>query len=58
MSGSSRPAQGVSLVQAGTFAGLLAPGLFPWLRTCMQARFAEMNEALRAEVARRIAETA
>ncbi|MBE7243952.1 MAG: SRPBCC domain-containing protein [Actinomycetospora chiangmaiensis] len=48
--------QGVSVVQAGIFAGLLAPGLLPWLRTRTRARFAEMNEALRAEVARRIAE--
>lgn len=51
-------ADGVRLVQAETVAGLLAPGLFPWLRTRMQARFAAMNEALREEVARRLAESA
>ncbi|MEL6061769.1 MULTISPECIES: SRPBCC domain-containing protein [unclassified Methylobacterium] len=50
--------QGVDLVQAETFAGWLAPVLFPWLRARMQARFAEMNAALRDEVARRTAETA
>ena len=50
--------QGVSLVQAHAFAGLLAPGLSRWLRPRTQARCAEMNEALRDEVARRIAETA
>ena len=49
---------GVSLVQAETFSGLLAPGLFPWLRARTQARFTEMNEAVRDEVARRLAETA
>jgi hypothetical protein len=48
--------QGVSLIQAGTFAGLLAPGLFPWLRNRVQGRCVAMNEALRDEVARRIAE--
>ncbi len=50
--------QGVDLVQAEAFAGLLAPVLFPWLRTRMQARLAEMNAALRDEIARRTAETA
>ncbi|MCJ2135335.1 SRPBCC domain-containing protein [Methylobacterium sp. J-026] len=50
--------QGVGLVQAETFAGWLAPVLFPWLRARTQARFAEMNAALRDEVARRLAETA
>jgi hypothetical protein len=50
--------QGVSLVQAVTVSGLLAPGLFPWLRTRTLARLAEMNEAVRDEVARRMAETA
>ena len=49
--------QGVSLVQAQSVAGLFAPGLFPWLRSRLQARCAAMNEALREEVARRIAET-
>ncbi len=37
--------------------GLLAPGLFPWLRDRMQAQCAAMNEAVRDDVARRIAET-
>ncbi|MCJ2088953.1 SRPBCC domain-containing protein [Methylobacterium sp. E-005] len=50
--------QGVDLVQAQTFAGWLAPVLFPWLRARAQARFAEMNAALRDEVARRTAEMA
>lgn len=50
--------RGVTLVQAETFTGLLAPGLFPWLRARMQARFADMNEAVREEVARRMAESA
>ncbi|MDP4006433.1 SRPBCC domain-containing protein [Methylobacterium sp. NEAU K] len=49
---------GVRLVQADTFTGLLVPGLFPWLRSRTQARFAEMNEAVRDEVARREAEAA
>ncbi|WP_457107893.1 SRPBCC family protein [Methylobacterium sp. P5_C11] len=51
-------AEGVRLVQAQTVAGLLAPGLFPWLRTRLQARLTAMNEALRDEVARRLAESA
>jgi hypothetical protein len=49
-------ADGVRLVQAVTVAGLLAPGVFPWLRARTQARFAEMNAAVRDEVARRVAE--
>ncbi|MBE7249018.1 MAG: SRPBCC domain-containing protein [Actinomycetospora chiangmaiensis] len=49
--------QGVDLVQAETFAGWLAPVLFPWLKARTQARFSEMNAALRDEVARRTAET-
>lgn len=49
--------QGVGLVQAEVFAGLLAPVLLPWLRTRTQAQLAEMNAALRDEVARRAAET-
>ena len=48
--------QGVSLVQTHSVAGLLAPGLFRWLRPRTQARCAAMNEALREEVARRLAE--
>jgi hypothetical protein len=51
-------ADGVRLVQAETFAGLLAPGLFPWLRPRLQARLAQMNEGLRDEVGRRLAESA
>lgn len=50
--------QGVDLTQAETFAGWLAPVLFPWLRARTQARFTEMNAALRDEVTRRTAETA
>jgi hypothetical protein len=51
-------ADGVRLVQAVAVAGLLAPALVPWLRTRLQARFAAMNEALRDEVLRRLAESA
>lgn len=50
--------QGVDLVQAETVSGLLAPVLFPWLNSRLQARFAAMSAALRDEVARRTAETA
>lgn len=51
-------ADGVRLVQAVAVAGLLAPALVPWLRTRLHARFAAMNEALRDEVLRRLAESA
>lgn len=50
-------ADGVRLVQSETVAGLLAPGLFPWLRPRLEARFTAMNEALRDEVARRMTES-
>ncbi|MCJ2054790.1 SRPBCC domain-containing protein [Methylobacterium sp. J-070] len=43
----------VTLEQSETFSGALVPVVFPLLRPSLTRRFAEMNEALMAEVVRR-----